>query len=323
VKAARVTIDSCRVAFETDCEPALERLEWMLEATFTDAYYRHSVDPAAAGEQLPTLRYVDAADWHADFEPGAGACTFTAPWPEIEETTVLAMWLFHLSELVRQRRGEYLLHASAVARDGKAIVLHGPSESGKTITSLDLCLAHGFQLFANNRVRVGVRDGLPRLLQGDPSFNLRGSSVRAYSETLGARFFGRDSASRSKRRVDPAELGVAVAPPELRISVFALLALDERGPRSPAERIPPDVRTRGAFRAVAALYEEISSRVRGTAFIPVALGPGSKEFFVPSLDTPEFVRSRMRFLEALFASTTMLKLRAPLDHTVAELLRVF
>jgi hypothetical protein len=55
--------------------------------------------------------------------------------------------------------------------------------------------------------------------------------------------------------------------------------------------------------------------------VPIALGPRSEEFFVPSLDTREFVRSRMRFLEALFASTTMLKVRAPLDHTVAELLR--
>jgi hypothetical protein len=321
VNTAQVTIDSCPVGFETDSAPAFERLEWMLETTFRDAFYRYSVTPTVSAERIPTLRYVDDTAWRTEYVPESGTCTFTAPWLDIEETTVLAMWLFYLSELVRQRRGEYLVHASAVARDGKTIVLFGPSESGKTVTSLDLCLTHGFQLFANNRVRVGLRDGAPRLLHGDASFNLRGSSLRMYSETLAAKFFAEGEASKPKRRVDPAELGVDVAPHELPISLFVLLALDERGPRAPAQRIPADVRSRGAFRAVAALYDEISNRIRGTGFVPIALGPRSEEFFVPSLDTPEFVRSRMRFLEALFASATILKLRAPLDHTVAEMLR--
>jgi hypothetical protein len=321
VKTARVTIDSCPVGFVTECAAAFERLEWMLETTFRDAFYRFTVTPTVSAERIPTLRYVDDTAWQTEYLPESGICTFTAPWPDIEETTVLAMWLFYLSELVRQRRGEYLVHASAVVRDGKTIVLFGPSESGKTITSLDLCLTHGFQLFANNRVRVGLRDGAPRLLHGDPSFNLRGSSLRMYSEALAAKFFDDGAASRPKRRVDPSELGIDVAAPDLPVSVFVLLALDERGPRAPAARIPPDIRSRGAFRAVAAVYDEISNRIRGTGFVPIALGPRSEEFFVPSLDTREFVRSRMRFLEALFASTTMLKVRAPLDHTVAELLR--
>jgi hypothetical protein len=323
LRSARVEIDSCALSFETRCPSALERLDHMLEATFTDAYYRYSVDRAAPAERLPTLRYVDSAQWGVDYEPAAAACTFSAPWTEIAETTVLAMWLFYLSELVRQERGEYLLHASAVAKGERAIVLFGPSESGKTITSLELCLAHGFQLFANNRIRVGLRNGSPRLLQGDPTFNVRGSSLRAYSESLARRIFDGEGVTKRKRRVAPATLGIDVAAPNPQIAVFALLALDARGSLAPAERIASDITSRDAFRAVASLYQEISSRVRGAAFIPIALRPGSEEFFVPSLDTPDFVRRRMRFLEALFASSTILKIRAPLDHTVAELLRCF
>ena len=116
--AVRVEIDSCAVAFETQSPVALGGLERMLAATFTDAYYRYDVTAAEPRERLPTLRYVDGSRWSADFDEDAALCTFTAPWSEIADTTVLAMWLFYLSEITRQQRGEYLLHASAVVRVG-------------------------------------------------------------------------------------------------------------------------------------------------------------------------------------------------------------
>ena len=321
--AVRVEIDSCAVVLVTECRAAVEALEPMLGRMFTDAYYVYSLSPATPHDRLPTLHYVDAPEWHADYDTDAAVCTFAAPWPEIADTIVLAMWLFHLSELVRQDRGEYLLHASAVARDDRAIVLFGPSESGKTITALELCLEHGFQVFANNRVKVALRDGAPRLVRGDVSFNLRRSSLHAYSESLGNRIFDGDAKARPKRRVDPAELGIEVARGEPQLAVFALLALDAEAPRAPAERMPAEIRSRDAFRVVATLYQEMTSRVRGTAFVPIALRPGSPPFFVPSLDRPDFVRTRVRFLETLFASTSVLKIRAPLDHAVAELVRSF
>ena len=323
-RAVRVEIDSCALAFETSSPATLERREGMLQETFTDAYYRYSVAAVEEGERLPTLRYVDAARWGADYDADTATCTFAAPWAEIEETTVLAMWLFYLSELVRQERGEYLLHASALVRDGRAIVLFGPSESGKTTTALELCLEHGFQLFANNRARVGLRDGIPRLLYGDPVFNLRRSSLQAYSESLAGRIFSNDAAdAKQKRRVEPAALGVEVAGPAPQVAVFAFLALDAGALRAPADRLPAEITSRDAFRALSSLYQEITMRVRGSAFVPIALSPRSEQFFVPSLDRPDFVRARVRFLEALFASSTLLKIRAPLDHAVAELLRCF
>jgi hypothetical protein len=325
--SVRVEIDSCALRFETDCSPALERLDRMLEATFSDAYYEYSVSAVRPHERLPTLRYVDAEEWRAEYEPETATCIFTAPWHDIGETTVLAMWLFYLSELVRQERREYLLHASALERGGRAIVLAGPSESGKTIGALELCLGYGFRLFANNRIKVGLRDGTPRLLRGDPVFNLRSSSLRRYSEVFGRLVFGSlrsdEPEPTQKRRIPPGALGIEIAESAPEIAVLVLLALDAEAADLPAERIGSEIRSREAFRAVAALYEEMSSRVRGTAFIPVALAPGSQDFFVPSLDRPDFVTARMAFLDALFSESAVLKIRGSLDHAVTEMLRFF
>lgn len=320
---ARVEIDDCPLAFETTCAAALDELEWMLRITFSDAYYRYSVGTLRPDERHPTLRYEDVGAWSADWKPETATCTFTAPWDGIAGTTVLAMWLFYLSELERQERGEYLLHASAVERDGRAIVLFGSSECGKTVTALELCREHGFRLFANNRVKVGLRDGVPRLLRGDPVFNLRFSSLHRYSEPLARELFDASAEPQTKRRVLPEALGIDAAEGTPEVAVFVLLGLDEAARTASVDRMPAAITSPDAFRAVAAVYDEISSRVRGTAFVPIALRPGSARFFVPSLDRSDLVETRMAFLEALFAASAVLKLRAPLDQAVSEILARF
>jgi hypothetical protein len=64
-----------------------------------------------------------------------------------------------LAPLLR-RRGYYLIHASAVARQGKTVLLVGPSGSGKTTAALSL-LAAGWDLLANDVVLCQERpDGI-------------------------------------------------------------------------------------------------------------------------------------------------------------------
>jgi len=51
------------------------------------------------------------------------------------------------------RRGHLLLHASAVARDGRAVALAGPSGAGKSTSALHL-VEHGFRFVSNDRLLV-------------------------------------------------------------------------------------------------------------------------------------------------------------------------
>jgi hypothetical protein len=324
--AVGVEIDGCALRFETDRAEARERLDRFLASTLVGGYYEYAITPPTGDPPVATLRYLDRKETSARLDRGSNTCVFSAPWSEIGETSVLVMWLFYLSESARQQRGEYLLHAAAVARGGRAIVLVGPSGSGKTTGALDLCLTEGFELVANNRVKVAVADGCPRVLKGDAVFNVGSNSLRRYSEPLWRRVFadvGEEGPGPApKRAVAPEVLGVKTAPPGAAIDVVAFIGLDAEAAPVTARRISCDIRSHDAFRAVSALYQEMSGLVRGTTFMPFALRAGSEAFFVPSLDQPEFMRGRVAFLEALFAASQVVRIVAPLRHAVGEVVRL-
>jgi hypothetical protein len=69
-------------------------------------------------------------------------------------------------ELVRGQllhAGFHILHASAVVRDGRALLSCGPKGAGKTTTAL-LLAREGFELLANDRVFIRVEDDKLRIL---------------------------------------------------------------------------------------------------------------------------------------------------------------
>jgi hypothetical protein len=324
--ATHVEIDSCELRFETDCPAAMQRLNDVCAATFSGCYYTYSVSLQDSGRGLPTFRYLDRDAYSTRYQERETLLTFEAPWSDIGGTTLMAAWLHFLCELVRQRRGEYLLHASVVAREGRAIVLFGPGESGKTICALDLCLRHGFRFFANNRVRAAVRDGGVHLLKGDASLNLRFSSLRRYSEPLCRSVFlapPKVESAQHKQVVDPLSIGIQVAPPAPRIVAFIWIKLDADGRNTAIRQLSPATSSGEAFWAKADLYQEMSGLIRGVRFIPIVEGLEFKPIFVPSLDRPEFVARRVAFLNTLFATAGAALVRAPLSRSVDAIVRLF
>ena len=326
--AVRVEIDSCPLGFETDCPQALASLDGLLRQTFSGRYYGYSLGPPRESEQLPVLRYVDrGALYEANYDAAADVCIFNAPWSEIRSSTLIAMWLHLLAELVRQRRGEYLLHASAVERDGRAVVLVGEGGAGKTICALDLCRHYGFRLYANNRVKIALSDGQARLLKGDALFRLRYSSVRQYDEALARRFFGTGTgdvpAWERKQDVEPAELGIELASPAPSVAALVLLTLDAESGAGIVRPVEPDSTTHDAFEAMAHLSHAMSALIRGASFVPLLNGQGFREIFVPCLDRPEFVRHRVALLQGLFAGAQVVRIRAPLQRSVVAIQQIF
>jgi hypothetical protein len=325
--AVSVEIDSCDLRFETDCTEALERLEDMCRSTFVGGFYRYSITRSDGPGGAPIFRYLDRSVYRTTYRELEDLCIFEAPWTDISRSTLLAVWLHFLAELVRQRRGEYLLHASAVARGGRAIVLFGPAESGKTICALDLCLRRGFQLFANNRIRATVRDGCVHLLEGDARFNLRFSSLWKYSESLCRSVFPDppelEPRCEKKKLIEPASLGIQVAAPLPRVAAFVWIKLDADDHNASTDEISPVISSHEEFWAKADLYQEMSALIRGVKFIPLVESRGFQEIFVPSLDTPELVSGRVSFLSTLFATARVARMRASLATSLDAIERLF
>jgi hypothetical protein len=325
--AVRVEIDSSPMTFETDCAPAMASLDSLLCQTFSGRYYSYALGPVRDPETLPVLRYLDSATYETSYDATADVFIFRAPWAEVRSSTLIPVWLHLLAELVRQRRGEYLLHASAVERDGDAIVLVGEEGAGKTTCALDLCRQHGFRLYANNRLKIALVDGQLRLLKGDAVFRLRYSSVRKYDEQLAERFFGsgpgEQPAWECKLEVEPGVLGIEVASPTPRVAALVMIRLDAESGAGVVRRVESDSRSHDAFEALAHLSHAMSVLIRGASVVPLLNGQGFREIFVPCLDRPEFVQRRVALLRALFATGAVLRIRAPLDRSVEEIVRLF
>ncbi len=89
-----------------------------------------------------------------------------------------------------RRRGLYILHAFAAARDGQAILLSGASGSGKTTTGLNL-LGRGWEYLANDLALLRRTASGVLALPSPGGFNIRPQTVallpglRPLAESLG------------------------------------------------------------------------------------------------------------------------------------------
>src|SRR5271170_79276 len=102
-----VEIDSCAVAFQTDCSDALTTFGSLLGELFSSPYYEYRLFDAANATRVPTFRYLDRNTYGVEFDAAETTCVLLAPWSEIRESSLLGMFVYALSEVVRQQRGEY------------------------------------------------------------------------------------------------------------------------------------------------------------------------------------------------------------------------
>jgi hypothetical protein len=128
IERGTVIINSTPVGFETACGAAF-RFVSELDALFPGA--RTYTMASFPSRVLPLVRYVDHPNWEVSYDADEAVLLVTAPWPQVLGSNLLRLCLWHASELARQTRGEYFLHASAVVRDNRAIVLSGPKRFWK------------------------------------------------------------------------------------------------------------------------------------------------------------------------------------------------
>lgn len=299
--------------------------------------YRYTPCEIERAVDLPTLEYSSGAV-AVELKP-SGSLRLAFPWhfaaPAIFDDgepfhNMLLYILRMLLEGSRQARGEFTFHASAVEREGRAVVIMGAAEAGKTTTAMHLCRKHGFRLIANDQVVIGERRGKIRALLGQNEINLRRSSLGVYSRDLEQTFFQNEAKEgwNQKRLIRPSELGIVVGQVETPVSLIVKVRLDAgmEGVHSSALSNVPIGDTKPAdqqaiFMCKAETYAEMTAMIRGSSFAP--LDEKSLDFvdaFLPSLDRPEFLQARTAFLNLLFsgASSHLVSARGSLESVCSR-----
>lgn len=313
------------IIFETNHYPAYKYLT-TLDSLF--GYPIRSKGNAHIKTDVPALRYHCESAFTCSYLPDDNALVVVAPWDDVIRTTkgdasfnhMLAVPLYYLTEYKRQLAGEYFLHASAIVKDGSAIVLKAPAESGKTIVALDLCLNYGFSLYANDEILICLQNGVPHVSKGDPVFHLRCSSLRKYNTKLANEIFPQVQDAQPwnvKKHVTCEELGISKAHGMVPISKLVFLRLDsEMSDISchPINSTEPEL----LFQKKLELYNDISQPIRGLG-APLDGKLKLVPFLLPSLDCLEFLKRRSTLIEASFDYCTILNMRGSL-YAVSETL---
>jgi hypothetical protein len=104
------------------------------------------------------------------------------PHPGVEEPLLRLALLGPVLALLLHQRGYLVLHASAVAREGSAIVFLGEKGAGKSTTAAALC-AGGYQLLADDLVALELTGAdRPQVLPGYPQLKLWPSAAIALGD---------------------------------------------------------------------------------------------------------------------------------------------
>jgi hypothetical protein len=314
--SANLKILRYSVGFETNCDFAFKYLQ-NIRSFFKYRQYQFVTGPTSP--DYPLVRYQDSSSYNTTYFPSRKIVMVRAPYknisrPNSDPFSVLLVPLWQATELTRQTRGEYFLHASAVEYNGRGMVLLGQSESGKTTVALDLCKNYGCSLYANDQSLVSFRNDKYWLIFGDSTFNFRYSSLLRYDVKMARALFGfvREVTRpwELKKIVDPQEIGVNTCSGEIPLQCLFLLKLDETVNHLDVMVID-DSNKDELFVTKIQFHWELAKPIRG-GYAPLGGNLDSTPFFIPSFDCPEFLGQRNRFIDALFARRMVIKVRGPL-----------
>jgi len=202
---------------------------------------------------------------------------------EASATDLTGARLLYLSYLMLEaqlhRHGFVTLHAAALARDGRAVVLLGPAGAGKTTTAIRLCREHGCELTGNDVVVVGGRESLS-VVAGTAHLRLRHSSIaRVLPELLGLFPPVVTDPWRTKIDVSPDRIGVPAAQKPAEVAAVVFIHVDNGYPNLVAG--PGDSLVHRLN-----LHENALRYIRAVSTPWLVDGSGAYGPFIPSLDDP-------------------------------------
>ena len=131
-------------------------------------------------ENFPSLEC--AFDNRQEIEMGGNDDFFISGlFEEFAESYTIPYFIHYILESERAKNGKTTIHAAAVSKDGKGILILGKQGSGKTSITLELCRKYGYSLIGNDLILADIKENAGYLYGGTKIFRIRLTTIKQYS----------------------------------------------------------------------------------------------------------------------------------------------
>lgn len=198
------------------------------------------------------------------------------------------------SEVARQEKGKFTIHAAAVSDGEEGILILGNKGVGKTALAMALCKWFGYKIIGNDVLIIGSLGENIGIYSGDRVFRPRRIVADKYFPELKSFFPPQVVQSRydDKVTINPSALGVQVENHPVKIKRAMQVFLEAEGQVPLVVSDPPALQFRLNLMENATRY----IRTVGTPMLGANL---EYRGYFPSLDLPELYTKRANVLERL------------------------
>jgi len=219
-----------------------------------------------------------------------GSFFISGLFEEFLQSHTIPYFIHYILELERAKKGKATIHAAAVSKRGKGILILGKQGSGKTSITLELCRRYGYSLVGNDLILAGLQGNLGYLYGGTKIFRVRATTIKDYNKDL-KKFFKPSNNDEWTRIaiIEPDKIQVPIEK-----SIVPIHAIYY------AHLYPPDHNfvvgeVDKLFNRIY-LYQIFSEYIRGSAIIPLIGKDLRFSDYIPSLDTRDAFEKRIRFI---------------------------
>lgn len=248
------------------------------------------------------------------------------PWDKNSEISILPIVFRQVVELLRQRIGEIKLHASAVEKNGKAILFVAPSEGGKTTTAMAMCQRYSYSFIANDASVVKIIDNKPFILRGDAEIKARLNGLKAYSQ----KYFDENknaindinSLWYSKVNINPKSINIKISNNEYKVTHIFFIKLDTMIEKCSLIDYKLNRNHNEWLKPKMQLFQNISGTIRGSDLIPYANQGNILKIVIPNLDSQELYLNRIDLINNIFDNCHVYQLRGSLEKILKEINKI-
>lgn len=209
---------------------------------------------------------------------------------EFSESNTIPYFIHCILESERVNKGKTTIHAAAVSKNGKGVLILGKQGSGKTSITLELCRKRGYSLIGNDLVLAGIQGNTGYLYGGTKIFRVRATTVKNYNKDLESFFKSSSNDEWTQIAViEPDKIQVTTEKSTVPIHAIYYVHL-----------YPPIhdfiVKEVDKLFSRVYLYQIFSEYIRGSAITPLIGKDLRFSDYIPSLDTKSAFEKRIKFI---------------------------